>query len=66
MPEVKSKMFSHVEHSGDTLTVTMHGGKVYHHDGVTEETFKKMMASESFGKFYNTQIKTNHPHRKNP
>lgn len=64
MPEVKSKMFSHVDYEGGTLKVTMHGGKVYHHDGVSQDTYDKMMKSGSVGQFYNSQIKSNHPHRK--
>jgi hypothetical protein len=65
MPEVKSKMFSHVDFDNGTLKVTMHGGKVYHHDDVPEATFKKMMSAQSVGQFYNTEIKARHPHRKN-
>lgn len=65
MPEVKSKMFSHVDYDNGTLKVTMHGGKVYHHDDVPQETFDGMMASASVGQFYNGQIKVKHPHRKN-
>lgn len=65
MPEVKSKMFSHVDYDKGTLKVTMQNGKVYHHDDVPEATFKKMMASGSVGQFYNSQIKAKHPHRKN-
>ncbi|MDO8986088.1 KTSC domain-containing protein [Cypionkella sp.] len=66
MPEVKSKMFSHVDYENGTLKVTMHGGKVYHHDGVPEATYQGMLASPSAGQFYNGQIKKAHPHRKTP
>ena len=64
MPAVKSKMFSHVDFKDGTLSVTLHGGKAYHHDGVSEATFKQMMASDSVGRFYNSTIKGAHPHRK--
>lgn len=64
MSELKSKMFSAVSHSGDTLTVTLHNGSVYHHDGVSAELHAAMMAAPSAGAFYNAQVKKNHPARK--
>lgn len=64
MPEVKSSLFTHVDYAKGTLTVTMHGGKVYHHDNVPEATAKAMMAAKSVGAAYGKLIKGTHPHRK--
>jgi hypothetical protein len=64
MPAVKSSLFSHIDYANGTLSVTMHSGKVYHHDDVPEATYKALMESKSIGAAYGSMIKSKHPHRK--
>lgn len=70
MGAVKSSVFQSVDYLPDatsgrgTLTVTMHGGRSYHHDGVPETVASQMMKAPSLGAFYNAEIKKSYPPRK--
>lgn len=65
MVPVESDAVSHVgyDEPSRTLHVTWKNGRTYQHPGVPPEKFDALMAAPSKGRFLNTEIKPEHPHR---
>jgi hypothetical protein len=61
---VRSSMFSHVDYDEPTRVLTVKyktSGQIYHHEGVSRQSFMSMMAAESIGKHFNQHILKQHP-----
>jgi hypothetical protein len=64
---VESSQIHSVGHKSGKLYVKFHKGSIYEYDGVKEEQYQAMLAAESTGKFFNSEIRANpkkHPFRK--
>lgn len=49
------------DHAKKRLTVQFHDNRLYHHDGVRPEDFKKFDSAESVGKHYHQHIRGKFP-----
>lgn len=61
--DVKSSNIESVGHEGDTIEIKFKSGDVWQYFGVKKEKFDRMMASESIGKFFASEIKNKHSSR---
>ncbi len=48
------------------LRVELHSGKTYEYDDVSVEKYAAFTGAASPGRFWNSKIKTGHPHREIP
>ena len=58
---IDSTMLSAVAYENGTLHAKYKNGKVYSHPGVPKEKFQALLGSASKGKYFNDNIKTQHP-----